>query len=514
MSITVNSTVVRTLTTPFIGANWFDSNDEIQHCKRIFVTKNQGTQFAKTLKKIRINRLRYPSGYFVNMMFPELSKADFIVALKDWATRFGLPFGKVSAMNVDNFVDIYQFLDFVKDNNLKCSIQLNVQTFYNTETSQIEYIKDKETGIINNNAVEYVSNNAVDLLQYIIDNGYIDYVDYLELGNEDYLDEDYLSGYTGTQYGNIVRIFIDKLRAVKPDVKFALTTLTYNYATPAHYGTFLSELITTSDFSQYKNDSNIYYVRHDYWTTNDNGSNLNNYAEAMKDSIVLDGTTERYNHLVSLGVTDPKIVVNECRAGVFGLNKRYGNSWATAIGTSRFLINSIIKPYIISMDFHNILNMYVYPGVNFTNSYYGIINYCYNETWNYSPFILHPEAYIIGIYNKYLLGNVLETESILDDVSLIASNEGNNTNLIITNVNEDREITIDLSSLAEKTIRDSRYMGGYPDDLTAIDYNDSGLYPKGVKRLYTKKLDCSISENVITVNLKANSVNIFVLEEA
>ena len=512
-SYTVDKSIIKTVETPFIGTNWFNMFDG-NNVNTTIRTNNDLQTLIDVCRKLYINNFRYPSGYQVRNNIFGMSSQQFVNA----AIAFygSLP----STVNSTNWFDIHDLFALLKANpSLKCSIQVNDKRYYNPSNLTLGWIKDPVTLAINWDGVATMAADAAAQVQYAKDNGLLGQIDYWEIGNEDYNDPNEDGGpnsFTGAEYGQICSIFIAAMRAVVPDLKIAVCTILnsgwweYNF-TPA--------MIASSYFAPYANDSNIYYVEHDYPSGSMPGTSLDiysaiilnntNYGEAILNNTQVVDNNSTYDGLVACGVANPQIVANEFRAG--NANSIYDHSWIGAIGNARLINELVNEAGLIKTNIHNSLNISITYGVN-NEGLYPILEYTPTGSTHIKRY---PEAEIVRQYNKYLYPNILSSNSTNADITMSASTDSNgNISVFITNVNEERDLTLSFTGFNTLTCAYANYIGDFQDGWCNIAPNQAWGDQKAYNVPIRVHKNISMNDNSLTLTFKKNSFYVLQLKEA
>jgi len=495
--ICVSSKNIKTLPSGnyFVGVNWRDEGFD----GRYMYQQESLEKLAETLQKINVNSIRFPSGVNVRNFFWDVSMQDVIDSLdKNFHNKHRSPIAA-------DKMDLYKFLDFCKKNKFKATIQFNTQKYYDKNTKNIYYIKDYKldsnsvktagTAVINEARLNAAADYAAAEVKWINDNGYADIVQYWELGNEDYMEQNDGTGFSGKEYAHLAAVFINKVKKADPNAKIIIT----NYITPDkiipndsdffykwHYDLFHSNELQKVKDKIYAITTHLYTFPF---------SDAQNLPESYRASVYsnyrldINGFFKEHMSLLSqYGYKNLKVDFNEFNASNF--NSRYAHSWLGALGNAKLIMSSVNFPACEHADIHNLEGFYGGNDI-FSSKSFGIVHYASRYE---NPFLIYPVANVIQILNENVNGSILESNSNTTDVYTTVAKNGKNLNVIVLNFKKDRNIKIQLGQLPYKTVyAENKSLGKDVQEMfSIISEGDSSSDPSEVRQL-------NIINNAITV---------------
>jgi len=347
----------------FVGANWYEDNAANFD---LFSNPEHVEEYIKAIKYLGTDLLRYPSGNCVYTNFWDVPYEDIYKAIgaKYWRAGFKLT--------------LEEFLAFCKKGGFKATIQLNTHNYFDKAKKEIillkshdltpEGKKDWDTGEVKWKLVKKAAEYAADEVRWVKKNNFYDLVAYWEIGNEEYLRENRRTGYTGSEYAKVAKIFTEELRKVDPNIKLLLTTSTNTvnpmqvgkpkYFSPQYMYNWNKSLFDSPEINDIK--KNIFaitihlYPYGRFWPLDD----YNVFRKSIYNNDKLDTNYLLNTHKAFIdkyGYDKVSIFINEFNATDCDSCK-YSNTWLVALGNARMIMTSAKNPNCHHLDYHELMN--------------------------------------------------------------------------------------------------------------------------------------------------------------
>jgi len=528
--VTIENETIKTLPqSSFISSNWLNANNSAG-TTNLMTQNNQLKTLADFTKFLGIKTLRFPSGVYVASFFWDIPYNDLIEGFNNWTFWRASYLKNISRENMW-FVD--DILAYCREHNLKIIMQVNNHAYFDKETKTISFTKDGTHLLTNTDyptgnggnvdweLVDKMAASAKELVQYIYDSGNADLIAYWEIGNEDYAIGAYSNYFLASEYAQLASVFIEKMREVDSNLKVMLTFTEGDSDYWAYYvmgHVFGEDMLASGHLDNYKNDGNIYYAPHYYYSVayekslnqkaSDNPT-FNTFENCIDQTLNGHNIIIRdncYRTLINGGVTNPKIIVGEFNA--FNLSDRNMSSYLGALANARTILSAVNTLGFMELCHFELLDVYTTSSSKFLSDSFGVLLRTF-ETDKLKSFILLPTAHIIKLFNKYIYKNVLKTESNNHNVEIAATYDTGKMSVIIVNIGSDRTINLDLPSNCE--FKKSIVIGeGLPLDYNVLNINDSEANPSEIRKISYNFNNLSIINN--SVELKANTINILLFK--
>ena len=524
----VSNEIVKTIPPNFIGTNWFGTWEDTDIYKLLIdnlKTKNQMDVFGRNIKLSGIDVIRFPAGGTVAFNHYGLTYSQLCEGIHNFCVNNDLPMHTPKKESVVMSPD--DILGFCRAYNIKVQYQLNIDTYFDSQDNTVKYIKPDNTadgyrdfgsGDIDWTKMEIAGNVAKALVQHIVDSGYSDVIYSFEIGNENYGSCGGCGTYSGSEYARICDLFISKIREVSQDFKITVVANDKYYVPtmPSRaYITnpfFTKDLVNSPYFSQYKNDSKIIYSPHHYpmkpyyIPNSQTMTDFDRYCDIILNGSVFD-CRELDKYLVSLGVTNPDVVVGEFNS--INTDTAFFQTWASALGVSRFIISAANNSGTSKILHFNLFKSW--RGITFDGGSFGTMQYSTDRKDLASLFVRYPVSYVISLLNKYIFKNILSINSKTQGVESVISSQGNYYSVVIFNGNIDRTISLDLGDLNLNFVQKIVLGEDVPLNFAPLSSQDNNDNPATIKTMKTKIDKTPI--NINSISLKSNTLTVLLFRK-
>lgn len=509
----------------FVGVNWFDDNPVF---RALLTNPSHLNQLGEILKKNNIDMIRYPGGHNVWTIFWDIPTEKIYTALSKLPKSDIALIYKTTLTKSDR-LNFFDFLKFCKKNNIKATIQVNTQLFFDSEKNEIiplkSYKRDqndkkiKDSGLVNWNLVDKAAQYAAEEVKWVRENGFSDVVEYWELGNEEYNRFHLGAGYTGDEYAKVAAKFIQEMQKNDSTIKLILTNsaVVVNPLINPQKLKYLvlndwtKQILNNSELK--KNQNSVFAVsNHIYRKGNiDKNSSFVDFMNYVLQGRNLNIEDSIRLHLSILGQSNfpsRKIFINEFNSHSY--ENMYAHTWLAGLANAEVILSCANTLSCDHMDYHNLLHMYgCYNGIN-QNQGFGLIHYARELT---NPFIVYPDAVVISILNQYLKGDILKSSSSTNDLIPLVINNGQHIVVFLLNKKANRSIDLDFLGFNKIQFLQSKTVGvNVPLDFTNIARFDSCKNPAEFKILNTLQNVIVISpqNGNFSVKLPANTLSLLV----
>lgn len=509
----------------FVGANvgidaFWSQNSPISTLR----SRNQLEGLFAFSKKYRINHLRYPSGLYCAYLFWDVAWINNFNALNNWnaselSAHNYYPVDMRTRNNPDNFLNITEFLNFCKANLIKVTMQLNTHTYYDHSTGVISKIKpdrwltpttkDPFNGTVDWTKAQYMANYAARFVQWTKDNGYFDTIEYWEIGNEEYAGTLCNSQYRGAEYARLCDMFIQSIRTVDVNVKFIIASIFYDdsltpnnttqssrplddasiYGCQQWYNKWTNDLLTSSYFAKYLNDSNIALSRHPYSGQVSYPYGQSDFAsiDAMKlcvyrslfDNIKTQSEVQNkiFDNIGFVG----NIIANEFNLSSSDYGCTHLANYLAALANAVQILSALNSRNYIHMDFFGLKETAPNFGVTFGKNDYACALYTNQIS---QIFTMIPTGEIIKFVNEHISNNVLEVSNNSDNCIITASKYGDYLNILILSMINNNQITLTLSGFDDYELNVVKSFGiGLDPDFTVLNRGDTVQNPTVIREM-------------------------------
>lgn len=493
----------------FVGVVWAHS---VKYDRDIFPNPDVMESLAQALKNSNIDIIRYPGGVNATRYFWDVSNKDAFNAFYDYTKYRGFRY-----LVPEDYLDFPSFIKFCNKYGIKSTVQVNPHTYFDTKSMKILDIKKCERGV-NNKKIDgtceidwQLVNKAADYAAAQVDwvkkNGYLDSVKYWEIGNEDYTFGNYISNYSGEEYGKVASIFIKKMTAVDPSIKIILTN--YVQSTIPSLNEWSKKVLKFPDLIKLKD--NVFAVSNHIYTP---GKSSGNHSyEVFRDNIYNNpelNLNERLNlHksiLSSAGYENKKIFINEFNSG--WMTNPYIHTWLGAIGDAKMILTCANNPSCGHMDFHEIIYNSTDDYGNYDNKGFGLLHFAKDPP---QTFIRNIESYIIELLNKNLKGTIIKTTLGNDNLFAVSLVDNNILRIILLNTEKQNCINFNFSGFSNLQYIKNESLGiNVPEKFTVMDTGEPSFSPSEIRvlNILNDAIKVDYKAGKYTANLPANTLTV------
>jgi len=510
----------------FIGVNSFD---DCELNRNFLLNPVQMNLFGNLLKDLNIDFIRYPAGLNVSAAFWDVPTKDIQEALRKLPKSEQCFMSSKSKIPNDRW-DFLSFIKFCKKNGIKADIQVNTHNWFDKDNREMILLKEYErtpdgkripnTGRVNWKLVNKAADYATLQLKWAKDNGYLNNVEYWELGNEEFAVNHFLNpGYTADEYAKVATIFIKKMTAVDPSIKFILSGIVesddYPYGNiflKNYLNNWFITLLKNPELKNYKN--NIFAVSIHIEGRLDENIGKFNFSDFLQENLKnpkLD-VTKRINFQRKLldneGYYNTKIFMNEFNSNNF-LNK-YMHTWISALGLSKMILSCVNNPTCYHADYHQLMHYFKNVSLGF-----GLVHYA--RDFSDMPFIKYPSAYVVGLLNENIKGDILKTTFNNKEIYALTASDNDYIKVVILNTEKTREISLKLQNFRNLKYVANKSLGiDVPLDFTVMDEGDSMTSPSEVRLLNVLDNAIQVKNNNgdFKINLPANTLSVFIFKKS
>jgi hypothetical protein len=497
--ITITSKVIKSVEPElFLGVNW-SMEFRTHGLREIF--NHHRREFANFLSAHGVRVLRYPGGGYCDWIFPGVPREKWY---KQWGKYFGAP------TRPDDWIELPEFLDFLKEGNLRGIIQINTRQYWDPVANEVRLVKGK-----NGLNIPPLLKAAKEIAEYLATkrDDHIEY--YIQIGNEEFFT------YTPGEYADIVFQIVPIIKKILPERKIIVTgqSLSAGYSK--------SYLIWTDQFLQILAQKGgqtwvDYISHHDYANklkelTGNPPISTSSPQDEWRDYMAYDPSTasgwNRYieGHpldfqgkalplsnksplallselLKKYGYQNTKIWITEYRNS--WLSNRYSKALAGGLGNLNLLIGYLKSPDVAGAVIHNLLHgnrVSVKDNRPFMVWGFGIMEYApYLE----KKFIATPVLQALTLLSRVQGNEVLQILTTDPQLSVFCSRKGRSHYLLVLNqdVHADHQVSLRLPQFGDswqisgrRLVWTSRSIGDYAvvygsyDKISPIPISESSF---------------------------------------
>jgi len=495
----------------FIGLNW---SHGCTYNRYLFANQKNLDALGRAIRETNIDLIRYPGGISANYFHWDVSNKDVLYALSKYREH---GFNFITSSSPLDKLDFQRFMNFCKRNGLKADVQVNVQNIFDKKNKKILLLKKyemdiknkriKNTGKVDWKLVEQAAKSAARQVRWVQNQGYSDIVKYWEIGNEDYCKEPFISGYTAEEYARVASIFIKKMKAVDPSIKFILTNMVDYYIKDHNKW---SEKVLNSSYLADHNDSIYAVSNHIYgWGKTYSDKSYETFYEKNIKSKSNDMTRRLNLHESIINSTKMKnttIFVNEFNQAY--LTNPYIHSWLGAIGNSEMVLSCVNNPYCGHIGYHEMMLSWCNDDA-YQNGGFGLYHLAKHSP---VPIIRYMQSYAIELLNDVIKGKALKTDFVKQGIFASAVKNNDEVKVILLNKGQDRKINLELKNFVGFEYYKNRSLGiDVPEKLTAIDTGDSCHNPDEIRvlNILNNKIEIKEGNQGYNILAPANTISVF-----